>query len=165
MKYLPGSVYVNSISNSLADSGGNIGALIFVYYISTKKGFLSAFLMTIIGSTIVALAELFDHTDPNKASVADWAVPFGILLAKFGTSCSFNYLYFTIVFYFPSEYLGLAMGMSNFVGRLSTVAAPMVAEQSAPFPMGVSLTVAFMGLCASQIIIKLSTDDEESKSN
>ena len=66
--------------------------------------------------------------------------------------------------YFPTEFLGLAMGFSNVIGRLSTIAAPIIAEQSAPLPMSCVITLAVMGIVSSLMLQKpesLMTEEEQ----
>jgi len=55
-------------------------------------------------------------------------MPIGVTGIKVGISAAFTYLYITVVLYFDSAYLGLAVGMCNFIGRLATLGSPMVAE-------------------------------------
>lgn len=61
-------------------------------------------------------------------------VPFVILGAKFSIAVAFCMIFFTTVSYFRTEYLGLVFGAMNFAGRMSTIAAPMIAEQDEPAP-------------------------------
>ena len=49
------------------------------------------------------------------------------------------------------------MGFSNVVGRLSNVAAPMVAEQDPPMPM---LTCVAIACCALVMCLMLETKEE-----
>jgi len=78
-----------------------------------------------------------------QVSEKEWIVPLGVLGAKFGISIAFAYLYFSMVDYFPSAFLGFVMGVSNVIGRSSTILAPIVAEMSNPIPM-----VSSMAICS-----------------
>ena len=62
-------------------------------------------------------------------------IPVAVLGVKAGAAVSFGYFYFSTVSYFNSQYLGLVMGLSNVVGRMSTILAPIVAEMDHPMPM------------------------------
>ena len=62
-------------------------------------------------------------------------VPILVIMAKFSISVAFCFLYFSSVQFFDTEYLGFVMGVMNVAGRLSTIAAPMIAEQKEPLPM------------------------------
>ena len=55
-------------------------------------------------------------------------IPVAVLIAKASISVAFCALYFSTLQFFPSIYLGLVMGIQNMIGRMSTIAAPLVAE-------------------------------------
>ena len=99
-KYLAGNVFVNSATNSFADLAGNLITFVSVIYLSNKKGLLTAFLCTVIGGVVVACTEIFSHPNPKVITIANFFVPFGVLVAKFGSSMSYNYFYFTMVDFF-----------------------------------------------------------------
>ena len=54
-------------------------------------------------------------------------VPIALIPLKAGTAISIGYYYFSMMSYFDGQYLGLVMGVSNTVGRMSTILAPIIA--------------------------------------
>lgn len=126
VKYIPGNIFTNQIANSIAESIAHGASCIVVTVLSIKKGFISAFSACNLSSFLLLFATLYDVA---------WLIPVTVLGAKAGIAVAFAFLYFSTVSYFRSEYLGLIMGLMNVVGRLSTIAAPMIAEQDEPVPM------------------------------
>ena len=55
MKYMPGSIYVNTNASALADSFGYLGALAVVKMTSDKrKGFIFSYALTMVSAAFVA---------------------------------------------------------------------------------------------------------------
>jgi hypothetical protein len=73
-------------------------------------------------------------------------IPFGVLGAKAGIAIAFAFLYFSMVSYFDSAFLGFVMGISNVVGRSSTILAPAIAEVADPVPMISSTAICIIAL-------------------
>lgn len=126
VKYLPGSIFTNQIVSSLAEAFACLSTLIILKWMSIKNGFAMSFFVSGLACVCVMYAQ---------ATGKDWMVPLGVLGAKSGVAIAFAFLYFSMVFYFQSAFLGFVMGISNVIGRSSTILAPMVAEMSDPVPM------------------------------
>ena len=77
-------------------------------------------------------------------------VPLGVLGAKAGIQIAFVFLYFSMVNYFQSAFLGFVMGISNVVGRSTTVLAPLIAEMNDPIPM-----ISTLALCLIALVLCL----------
>jgi hypothetical protein len=148
VKYLPGSIYTNQIVNSLSESIANGLAVVVVAILSIKRGYFASYLICGISAFLVILSE---------SSGTDSLIPIAVLGAKAGISIAFCFLYFSTVNYFESQYLGLVMGFSNVVGRLSTIAAPMIAEQPDPIPM-----VSCIVLCMVSLFSSMQLEQPES---
>ena len=87
-------------------------------------------------------------------------IPVGVIGGKGGITMAFNFFYFITVDYFAPHYLGLVMGISNFVGRFSTVFAPAIAEIDEPVPM---LTAISICVLATLMSIQLKQPQEFKK--
>ena len=93
-KYLPGSIFVNNVANSIADAFGGIAAIACFRGVSIEKGFLVAFSLCTASSFTVAFAEMIrPEAGPvsNKERLANFIVPLGVLGAKFGVSAAYTY--------------------------------------------------------------------------
>lgn len=105
--------------SSIAEAIAHGASAIIVNILSIKKGFATSFFVCGFSCILVIISEI---------SETESLIPVAVLGAKAGIACAFAFLYFSTVSYFTSAFLGLVMGFSNTVGRLSTVAAPIVAE-------------------------------------
>lgn len=92
-----------------------------------------------------------------------WLVPLAVLGAKASISVAFCFLYFSTLQFFPSAYLGLVMGLYNMIGRVSTVAAPMVAEMPQPVPMAASIFLCLLALLS--VCLLKQADEEDAQNN
>lgn len=118
MKYIPGSIFVNTNASAIADSFGYLGALAVVKMTSDKrKGFVLSYLLTMIAASVVAHRsyQLFETNELIKHKIkigelsADteleesaYQIPFGILAAKVGVAISFAFIYSSYNIYFDS---------------------------------------------------------------
>lgn len=80
-------------------------------------------------------------------------MPFFVLLAKFGVSAAFVVIYVCNVDIFPALFMPIAFGITNFVGALSTIGAPLVGEMHGDFPMLLFVGIAAVGLVFSYFIV------------
>ena len=153
VKYLPGDMFTNQAVNSISESVSQLFPLFIGKYLSIKNGFAVSFFSAGAGCGIVMFAQMYVN------SMA-WLVPVAVMLTKGAISCAFCYLYFATISYFESEYLGLAIGFTNVIGRLSNVAAPMVAEQTPPIPMIACIVLSVLSfiLCIMLVTPKEAAD-------
>jgi uncharacterized protein YggT (Ycf19 family) len=93
VKYLPGNIYTNQITNSLSECCAHAFSVIVVRIMSIKKGFASSYIVCAIACVLTLYAEIYGH---------NWLVPIGVLGAKAGISVAFCFLYFSTVNYFES---------------------------------------------------------------
>ena len=121
--------------NSLSESFSLLLPLFFAKKVSNKIGFSICYGISGLGCFFVMLGELYQ---------VNWFIPIAVLFSKGAISCAFCYLYFATIPYFESQYLGLAVGLTNVIGRSSNIASPMVAEQSKPVPMMSCMTFAVL---------------------
>ena len=134
VKYIPGSIYTNQIVNSLSEVVANAFALAVVNKFGIKSGFAISYLACALACILVMV------------STDGILIPIGVLGAKASITIAFTFLYFSMVNYFDSAFLGFVMGISNVVGRLSTILAPVIAEMPDPIPMMSTMILCFGAL-------------------
>jgi hypothetical protein len=83
-------------------------------------------------------------------------MPFFVVIAKFGVAGAFNLVYISNADVFPTLFCATAMGICNFFARVVTIMAPEVAEQPAPLPMGIFVTLCSIAAFLTQFIRPLS---------
>lgn len=151
IKYIPGDIYLNQIINSVAESVAN-GPLsvIVASLLPIKKNYFFCFVTCAISCSFIYVSTEKQWTD---------MIPLTVLMAKSSVTIAFCALYFSTLQFFPSSYLGLAMGIQNMIGRMSTIAAPVVAEMSGPAPMAVSILLcisASISACMLKKVIQIN---------
>lgn len=141
MKYLKGNVYTNIMTSSISDIVGTGLSAIFYEKFGVKIAFLTCLVFSIMGG--VAILLLNNHTG--------W-MPLFILVSKVGVSSTFNLVFLANADLFPTLFSATAIGICNFFARLSTTAAPLVAESPDPLPMTLYLIINLGAMyCASQL--------------
>lgn len=133
--------------NSLAESFSNGGGILLVTYMSQKRGYALCYLICAASCGLVLFAEVYEQ---------NWLIPIAVILSKSSITCAFCLLYFTIVDYFESHFLGFVMGANNVFGRTSTIPAPIVAELNEPIPMMVCIC-----LCSAAMVMSLRLEQPE----
>ena len=141
MKYLKGNVYTNIMTSSVADLVGTALSAIFYDRFGVRAAFLLCLVFSIMGGTAILLFNYF----------TGW-MPLFILFAKLGVSSTFNLVFLANADLFPTLFSATAIGICNFFARLSTTAAPLIAERPEPLPMILYLIANFGAVyCASQL--------------
>lgn len=131
LKYWPGDIYINTIASSVA---GNLAFVVSTWIYSRfglKPSFLSLFTMAVVGGVCVLVM---------GDTVSIW-MPVFVTFASFGITGCFMIVYICMVDVFPTLFVSTAMGFCNFIARVLTIAAPIVAELQPPLPMSL-----FVGL-------------------
>lgn len=140
LKYIPGNIYINSISSSLSEMVANILAGFLYKYLKGKLSFIICFSIALVGGSLI----LFLGVDDVK-----W-VPVFITLAKGGIAANFTIVYIASAEVYPTLFTATALGINNFFARFLTILAPYVAELDPPIPMAV-----FCSLCIGGIVLAL----------
>ncbi len=125
LKYLPGDVFVNTITTNGADIPIVVLGGIAYKYMGLKFSLFSAFIVATCGSIAMLI---FSVQHPG-------AVPYMILLAKGGVKMTFNIVYLANAQIFPAIFAGTAFGICNIGAKLATIFAPYMAEVDPPVPM------------------------------
>jgi hypothetical protein len=140
VKYIPGSFYMNSMAKGIAEIVGFTAAGIVVERIGVKKSLSLAFGLSFIGGIGILIYDLMGLDD-------GWLLPAMILFCLTGVSGGFQVVYSANAQLFPVLFSATALGICNFLARLSTIFAPMVAETKGNTPM-----VIFTVLCAATTV-------------
>jgi len=100
--------------------------MILVMIVSKRKSFALCFMACACSCGVVVLAEV---------SGVKWMIPVAVLMAKSSITTAFCLLFFTIIDYFDNHYLGFVLGINNFIGKMSSILSPIIAEINEPIPM------------------------------
>ena len=138
MKYLKGNVYTNIMTSSVADIVGTGLSAIFYDKFGVRTAFLICLVFSVVGGVAILLLN----------NLTGW-MPLFILFAKLGVSSTFNLVFLANADLFPTLFSATAIGICNFFARLSTTAAPIVAERPEPFPMTLYLIVNVGAICCA----------------
>ena len=146
LKYIPGNIYINSMSSSLSEMVANILAGFLYKYLRIKLSFIVCFSVSLVGGALI----LFLGVDDVK-----W-IPVFITLAKGGIAANFTIVYIASAEVFPTLFTATALGICNFFARFLTILAPDVAELDPPIPMAV-----FCSLCIGGIVLAIFIVDKK----
>lgn len=146
LKYIPGNIYINSMSSSLSEMVANILAGFLYKYLRIKLSFIVCFSVALLGGALI----LFLGVDDVK-----W-IPVFITFAKGGIAANFTIVYIASAEVFPTLFTATALGICNFFARFLTILAPDVAELDPPIPMAV-----FCSLCIGGIVLAMFIVDKK----
>ena len=125
LKYMPGSIYTNSVVSSVSETVAHWMAGCIVVKLGSVNGLSTANFLTVLSAAGLWASTASAWADP---------VPFTVLAAKFGTGAAFAMLYMSTLQYFPNRFMGRVFGTCNVTARFVTIMAPMVAELPSPVP-------------------------------
>ncbi len=151
MKYLPGSIFVNT----LVSSGFDIPISICAGFLYAKLGvkwtlpiFYSISLVGGIALIIVGDAEGYSPIVP----------PILVLTARLGVKVALDLCYLANSTIFPAIFAGTAFGLCNLGAKVFTILSPLLAETEKPLPMIVYSTLLVGGILAA---LSLRTDPKK----
>lgn len=146
LKYIPGNVYINSMSSALSEMVANIIAGFLYKYLRVKLSFIVCFSVALVGGALILFLGVDD---------VNW-IPVFILFAKGGIAANFVIVYIATAEMFPTLFTATAMGICNFFARFLTIMAPYVAELDPPIPMAV-----FCSLCIGALVLAMFIVDKK----
>jgi len=153
IKYIKGNVYTNIMTSSIADNIGTVASAVLYTKWGVRSAFQISLALTLLGGSAILLLHSFPF----------W-MPLFILLSKMGISSAFNLVFLANADLFPTLFSATAMGICNFFARLTTIAAPQVAERPEPFPMTLYLLLNVGAvLCVRQLRSQTSTKKVQAK--
>jgi hypothetical protein len=139
LKYLPGDIFVNTITTNASDIPIVIMGGLAYKYLGLKFSLFGAFIFATCGSVSMLI---FSVQYPD-------AVPVMIMLAKGGVKMTFNIVYLANAQIFPAIFAGTAFGLCNIGAKLATIFSPYMAEVDPPAPMIVfSITASIAAILA-----------------
>jgi Sugar (and other) transporter len=142
LKYLPGSIFVNSLVSSTVDIPISILGGVLYHRYGVRITLPIAYAMSLIGS--IALLIL-----GNKVEAL---VPIMVMLARGGVKVALDLCYLANSTIFPAIFAGTAFGMCNIGAKGFTILSPLIAEVGAPVPMIIfSIVLAFAIVAAMGI--------------
>lgn len=118
LKYLPGSIYANSIIGSVADMMGNLSGGLLISKFGFRKSYQISLLAMVLGGTLILI---FGEKH------ASW-MPLFVMFAKFGESGLWTNSYTVTVQIFPAAFRVRAMGLMYFIATVASAIGPIVAE-------------------------------------
>lgn len=168
-KYLEGSIFVNYY----VEAAAGIVAILIAYpiYVNCKTliSFVISYSITLLGSIFILLFESDtispyfvkdaippsphpDGSDEDREYHLRYIIPYLTFVAKVGSGTTFTLAYFVSfsnTTTFPVLRRNTAIGICNFVARLATAFAPLVAELDSPIPIAIIVAVSAVGLAVS----------------
>ena len=139
LKYFPGSVYVNTYSSSCSELASYCVASVIFAKLGVRPTFMIGYAIACIGGLLIIFV--------GDAHIN--YMPIFVILAKFGLCINFVLVYTATSMCFPSEFVGTAFGLCNFISRAVSIGAPQVAEVAEPIPMIIFSVMTLGGLISS----------------
>ena len=144
MKYIPGSIFVSTLTASL----GDIPLSILGGFLYHWKGPRVAIPVFLICATVGAISLI------TWVKSVESLIPVVVLLTRSGAKCSFDSCYLANSTIFPAIFAGTAFGICNIGAKMITIFSPLTAEVKDPVPMIIFACLASVAaVAASQLII------------
>ena len=143
LKTLPGDIFVNSSSSSIANASGHFFALPIYRCMPVKRAMAFFFAIMLVGSLPLMLQ--FWQNEFYETYI----VPLCILLCTFGAAGQFCNIYIAHLDLFPLVFSVTTMGFCNIVARSVTIFAPILAEIPFPWPAILFTSISVAGIILS----------------
>ena len=144
MKYIPGNIFVTTLTSSLGDIPLSIGGG-FLYYFKGIRIAMTVFLICSIAGAVSII------TWAKFESVA-FLIPVVVLFTRSGIKCTFDSCYLANATIFPAIFSGTAFGFCNLGAKIITIFSPLTAEVKDPVPMIIFASLAAVALVLVQFI-------------
>ena len=141
MKYVPGSIYVNTTASALSQNIAYVVSGLLLNVIGIKMCFIVSLIIASIGGFLLAT---MPATGLVEASF--------VLICKFGISWSFNNCYLATPLLFPAHLRVRTFGICHLLASFVTVLAPLLAEVEPPLPM-IVFTLTSIGILIISMLI------------
>lgn len=132
LKYLSGSLFLNSVTTSCAEFVAKLTSAFFILKIGLRYHLISAYALALTG----ALLLIFIPKPENE-----WWTSMFLLLTRYGTSMAIVGIYVGLVMLMPTSVVSTSIGICNFFARVLSMCGPLFAEFPEPWPC---LSMAFM---------------------
>lgn len=113
MGRVKGSLVLNTIFSQAAEMSANYLSMFIYAFLGAKLGFLSMFVLSIVGSILLII--FFSNLT---------LLPVFIICAKFGIAASFNMCFMGFVQLIPTIFSTRVFGFCNVLARTVTVLSP-----------------------------------------
>ena len=157
LKYIKGDLYLNGIVSSLSELAADILSVVFISRIGIRMIFQLSFLTSFIGMLGLLIYTSSEGKDKVPGGGDIYIIAVFVLGTKFGISCAFNTAYCGNNLVFPVTIVSTSYGICNMFARLSTIAAPYVAELTPEWMPKVVFCVLIATAFVSSCILR--TDD------
>lgn len=141
MKYVPGSIYVNTTASALSENLSYVVSGLLLNVIGIKLCYVCALIIASVGGFLLAA---MPATGLVEASF--------VLICKFGISWSFNNCYLSTPLLFPAHLRVRVFGICHLLASFVTVLAPLLAEVQPPTPM-IVFTITSVGILVISMLI------------
>ena len=148
LKQVAGSIYVNSLASSIADTLARPVAYFVYRKLGTRVSLLGLFTVAALGSAPVIYSEMASQT------YREYIVPICLFIMNSGLSSCFLILYIGHIDLFPIVFLTTSMGSVNIIARFFSIFAPMVAEISEPVPEILFTLLCIIAVAVSYFVRK-----------
>jgi OCT family organic cation transporter-like MFS transporter 4/5 len=119
LKYIEGDLFLNGAVSSISEVCADALAGVFISRIGLKRVLQASYSISLIGMIML----IIDPHNKNNIVIASY-----VLGSKFGISSAFNTAYCANPMVFPVSIVATSLGICNFLSRLGTIFAPVVAE-------------------------------------
>lgn len=119
MQFLPGNIYKNSFASSFSEICAVIIGSAFYTLLQQKNCFTASFSIAAIGGLLITFSAGCNNNE--------FFIPLYVMIAKFGISCSYMFLYMVQVDMFPTLFSATAFGICNQLSSIATISAPYLA--------------------------------------
>ena len=155
IKYLPGSLYMNVVMSSVAEAFGKFLGNIQIKRVGIRQAFVNSFSLAILGAALIVMT--------NGRVESPIVLGLCLFVTKLGVAMAFLTNYLAIVVLFPTLFNGTVAGVCNFVARMGTIFAPLVAEMAPPFPMLLFIGVMMLA-CGLNSRLEIPTESQKRQS-
>jgi len=166
-KYIEGNIFIFYYYEGISGVIASLLAQLLYVLLQTRKAFITSISLVFFGALMILLFEtnvirpdyivyLTAHRSPHAPGSAEdkeyylkLIIPIFVMFTKVAVNILFQVTYlasFTDDQIFPFLKRATSIGICNFVARIATIFAPMVAEQAKPLPevyLLVIVTLAF----------------------
>lgn len=150
MKYLPGSIYENTIFCSSADTAGYLLTGILFQYMGGRISLMFSFSLTAISS--LCIINLSDSPS---------LIPIFLFCSRLGIAAACNVLTIVNILVFPPDFRSTSFGICNIFARMAAILAPMAAEVKYPFPYTFLITLTTVFAIISYFFSETSQDEDK----
>ena len=148
MKYIKGSVYINTISGAIADIIATIASGFLYTKFGIKKALFYSWIVATIGG--VLMSTLTPFVPSSFCAVL-------VMFSRLGMSSAYNLVFLANVDLFPAIYGSTVMGITNFFAKAFTILSNIVSETPKPIPMVVFTALSVL---SAVTVLMLKKKDE-----